>query len=106
MEKALEHLLTAFGHYSSDLEKTEGNQRALHELQIAIELLQPKSNSGKPEFVTESEAEELALKHIENYMAECHCQSHSDVRLVTQKMLAMAMALMEKAHIMTEENQH
>lgn len=103
--QAVEHILVAIGHYSQ-LEKNQDNEMALQELRLAVELLQPKSNNDKSEFVTEDEAEELALKHIENYMADCHCQSDDNLRLASQKMLAMAFACMEKTHKLTEENQH
>jgi len=102
--QAVERILIAIGHYSQ-LEKTEDNERALHELKLAAQQLQPNSNNDKHEFVTEAEAEELALKHIENYMADCHCQSDDNLRLASQKMLAMAFAWMEKAHKLTAEIQ-
>jgi len=49
-------------------------------------------------FVNQKEAEELARKHIQNYLNECNCQNVEHAKLASQKMVAVAMDCMEKIH--------
>lgn len=39
IKKALEHFITAFGHYNG-IEKNEGNEQALQQLRLGIEILE------------------------------------------------------------------
>lgn len=43
------------------------------------------------QFVTESEAEKLAKKHLEAFVNECHCQSNTDVMMAIQKMMGVSL---------------
>lgn len=49
-------------------------------------------------FVSEAAAEELAKKALEQYISDCSCGSVGEVRLVTQKYLAVAMNAFELLH--------
>jgi len=49
-------------------------------------------------FVSQKEAEKLAVKHIQNYLNECNCQTLGDAKLASQKMVAVAMDCMHKIH--------
>jgi len=49
-------------------------------------------------FVDQKKAEELAVKHIQNYLNECNCQSLEHAKLASQKMVAVAVDCMNKVH--------
>lgn len=46
-------------------------------------------------FATPLEAENLAIKHIENYINECNCQSLDDAKVASKIMLVAAMSTLE-----------
>lgn len=49
-------------------------------------------------FVSEDKAEELAKKALDQYISDCSCESVEQVRLATQKYLAVAMNAFELLH--------
>lgn len=49
-------------------------------------------------FVSESEAEVLAQKALEKYISDCSCQTLGDVKLATQKFVAVAVNAFELLH--------
>jgi len=49
-------------------------------------------------FVSEKEAEDLAEKHIAAFIDECRCQTVDDVKLASQKLLAVTTNVFELLH--------
>ena len=54
--------------------------------------------SKKKLFVSEGKAQELALKHIENYFKECNFTIHSEKIIAIQKMVKVSLSQMDEVH--------